>query len=197
MKRSLPASLAILFIAASDAGAGDFAFRLAGGLTGPAQRVQQGERYDIRWQFDLGKSPVLAAGFVHRWRRHAQGVLDVSFAPRHPYQRWSCNTRRVCEFTPWSDSKPAKTLKTAAALEGRLPLGDVTPFVGVDAGGILYAWENRKDIRSLWSVRAGVVMRIAGQDIVAAARRSTVPNPPFGYDAYHPWEVTLGIEAGL
>ena len=117
----------------------------------------------------------------------------------HLYLATSCTTRPgPCTFPQDPDVVSAQTYTYALGVEVGPASWTVAPFAGVEAGGITYALGPRNThTRGLWSVRGGVALHVGRTAVLVEARRMTVSNPPFGPEAFHPYEVRAGVQLPL
>lgn len=174
--------------------------RLTVGISGPVEEVAEaGKGIGIR--VEHGKSPLLGLGVAWRLGKRITGFLDTAIAPMHPYAFNACffngSTGR-CDFPVTPETADAQTYKYVLGMELGTRDRRANPYLGADLGGITYSYfafdNRRRDTRLLWSLRGGVVLRAGRHGLVIEARRSTVSNPPWGLEAFHPFEIRGGVE---
>ena len=193
----LAAGLAIAFLStAAGASAGELNLRLAAGLTGPTETVTESAR-GTTTRYQLGGSPLLALTLIQRVGRYVSGYGDVAVAPMPVFQFSACFEFRQCDLAASVVESDAQTYRYTLGFEVAVPPRRVMPFTGADIGGITYGYRSfgrRRDTRLLWSVRAGFAVGVGRHALVAEVRRSTVSNPPFGNESFHPIEGRAGVQ---
>ena len=198
--KAVQSCLALILAAlASPASASDLRLRLTAGVVGPVEEAIVGDRYDIIRSFEFGRSPVIGVGVARRLHGLVSGSFQGAMGVDHPYIETSCSTRPgPCIFPLDPEVVSAQTYTYALSVEVGPTRWAVAPFAGVEAGGITYALgRGNTHTRGLWSVHGGVALHLGRAAVLVEGRRMTVSNPPFGLEAFHPFEVRAGVQLPL
>lgn len=148
----------------------------------------------------FGRSPLVGATLSYGTTLKA--VLGGTYAFARDFSIASCLYRypEGCPFDP-PEAGGAQSWDYAAGAQVVLSTRRVRPYAGGGFGAVTWRYtvfEQRVcETRGAWYAELGLRVRVARHELVIAARRSSLSNPPWGLDGFADYQIQAGVGLAL